>query len=191
MVDPGAAPQPEVKVLTFITMRSFVPRRMGEDAYASMRAGLSPETLASFDLEDPGEWVPEAHMHEVMRWVYDQMLESDDDAYLEFARDLAKAGISRFLRIFLSLASERFVLSKIPTVWKRLRRNAGQVSSEHADGIIRLSYDGFPFFGDRVYRLLSLANCEALVFAATKRLPLGAVKHWSKSSMILEFELRA
>lgn len=184
------ASEPEVKALTFVTMRSFLPGHFGEGSYQRLRAALSSETIAVLDQADASDWVSERHMHELMRQVYDGLLDADDDGYMEFARALALAGISRFLKIFLSLASERFVLRKIPVVWTRLRRNAGAVTAQVEDDIVRLSYDGFPYLSDRVYRLLSLANCQALVYAATQKLPLGHVKHWAKDSMILEFELR-
>lgn len=200
--DVGAAPEsnrddeqvagvPEVKVLTFKTMRTFLPDYFGVATCDLIVSGLSPETTAILNQPDRSEWVPEAHMHELMRRIYEEALSRDDEAYLEFARALAMAGINRFLKVFLSLASERFVLRKIPVVWQRLRRNAGSVTANVDEGRVRLEYQGFPLFSDRVYRLLSLANCQALVCAATQRIPRGRIETWSNDTLVLEFELGA
>ncbi len=180
---------PEVKTLTFVTLREFLPEYFDEVRFAAIRAGLSRDARDVLDNAMPGLWTAEAHMCELMRVVYDTTLSRDDDAYSKFARALAACGISRFMKIFLSLASERFVLRKVPVVWRRLRRNAGSVTASVEGDRIELHYEGFPHFGRPFYRLLSLANCEALVFAATQRIPDGAIKAWSEDSLVLEFQL--
>ena len=154
-----------------------------------MRARLRPEVRQLLDEAQPGGWAPEHCMHELMQAIYAGPVRGDDTAYLEFARALATEGVTRFMRIFLSLASERFVLTKIPVVWRRLRRNAGDVEA-HSDGeIVRVTYNGFPFFGHRVYRLLSLANCQALAFATAGRIVPGRATSWSNDTLVLEFDL--
>ena len=187
-VQPEPLPEPEVKTLTFVTMRAVLPRRFDAEECARLYRGLSPETAALLRDAEPMGWAPERHMAELMAKIYRDLLASDDAAYLDFARDVASAGISRFMGVFLSLASPRFVLRNIPVVWRRLRRNAGQVTAESDGSIVRLHYRGFPFFSDRVYRLLSLANCQALAFAACHRIVPGRVASWTADTLVLEFE---
>ncbi len=191
VADDGESQQPEVKTLTFTTLRSFLPEYFGDERYQAIRANLGVEARAQLDEAEPGGWAPEAQLHELMDYVYRDILRGEDAPYLEFARALAATGINRFMRIFLSLASQRFVLRKIPVVWDRLRRNAGRVTVDIEGELLSVHYEGFPFFGDHVYRLLSLANCQALVLAATHRLPAGRVARWSSDSLTLEFDLNA
>lgn len=170
-------------------MRSFLPEYFGTQTYDRIRVGLDPQTRTLLEDVEPGDWMEERYMQALMQRIYSTGLRQDDDAYVKFARALAAEGISRFMKIFLSLASERFVLQKIPVVWQRLRRNAGEVTTFVEPGIVRVCYEGFPFFGDRLYHLLSLANCQALAFAAAKRFPPGRVTAHSKDSLELEFEV--
>ncbi|MBL4684603.1 MAG: hypothetical protein JKY37_08455 [Nannocystaceae bacterium] len=187
---PQAVPAPaQVKTLTFTTLRGFLLEHFDAEANRRIRGELDLQTRTLLDEAEPGAWALELQMQALMRAVYEQVLRRDDDAYLEFARALAAVGITRFMKIFLSLASARFVLRRIPVVWDRLRRNAGQVTTELAPGVVRIRYQNFPFFGDKLYRLLSIANCQALVFAATNRIPPARVVEYSDDSLLLEFDL--
>lgn len=191
MADDKAATEPHVKSLTFTTLRSFLPKHFEAEELETVLGRLEPATRTVLETAEPGEWVPEARMHDVMDAVYDGALQGDDEAFLVFARALAHEGIGRFMRVILSLASPRFVLRKIPVVWNRLRRDAGKVVADSDGDLVRLRYEDFPFFRYRVYRLLSLANCQALVEAATGRRPAGRIAAHTGSTMLLEFDLSA
>lgn len=186
MLDLGT---PQVKALTFKTLRTFLPEYLGPQRAQILVGRLSPQTAALLNEPESYEWVAEKHLHELMLRIYEDAFRGNDEAFLDFARALAVSGINRFLRVFLSLASERFVLRKIPVVWDRLRRNAGSVVAVVGDDTVRLEYGGFRLFGERVYRLLSLANCQALVLAATQRIPKGTIVSWSEDTLVLEFSL--
>ena len=180
---------PEVKTLTFVTLREFAPKHLGTLNYEAVRTGLRQETRDLLDNAEPGRWAPEAAMAEILKMVHYGPLGGNDKAFTQFAQALAHRGISRFMRTFLSLVSARFVLKRVPVVWDRLRRNAGAVAVTTDGERVRLAYDGFPFFSAQTYRLLSLANCQALVHAATGNYPRGSVVGWSEDSLVLEFRL--
>lgn len=182
---------PQVKSLTFATMRSFAPKYLGSDQYDAVRRRIGVQTRALLDGAEPGHWIPEAAMREVLTAIHEGPLAGDDDGFVRFARALAHEGITRFMRIFLSLASARFVLKRVPVVWKRLRRNAGEVVVEVEGDRVAICYEGFPYFGTATYRLLSLANCQALAHAATRRFPSGTIADWSDDTLRLEFDLTA
>ena len=130
-------------------------------------------------------------MREVLVAIHEGPLAGDHDAFVRFARALAHEGITRFMRVFLSLASARFVLKRVPVVWRRLRRNAGEVVVAVQGDRINIRYTDFPFFGTSTYRLLSLANCQALAHAATGRFPAGTIVDWSEDTLALDFDLSA
>lgn len=187
----GEPSYPEVKTLTLETLRTFASQQLASEAYKRLCAALPPETRAQLRDATPGGWVAESHLQTILGCIFEQTFSADEAAFLEFARGLATAGITRFMRIFLSLASERFVLRKVPVVWARLRRNAGHVQADVEPGLVRLRYAGFPYFGESFCRLVSLANCQALVLAATDRLPNGTIVEWSSDTLVLEFDLSA
>lgn len=186
---------PQVKSLTFVTLRhvlfsSFVGER-GEDVLAAVWNGLNLEARTALQSAEPGGWIDEHLMANVMDTILHTGFEGDPAAYQDFARRLAAAGISRFLKIFLSLTSARFALRRVPVVWNHLRRNAGEVTVGREEGGLRLRYVGFPFFAREAYRLLSVANCEALAQAASGQAPCARVESWSADTLELYFELKA
>lgn len=182
---------PQVKALTFETLAGVLPRRFDAAKLVEIRAALSGPTREVLDVQQPGGWVDEVQMEELLGVVYELGLNREDPAFSEFCRDVALEGIGRFMKIFLSLASARFVLRRIPVVWKRLRRSAGAVTVEPSADFIRLHYVDFPFFGNHLYRLLSIANCQALVQAATGAAPPGRQVSWTETTLSLEFDVRA
>lgn len=183
--------EPQVKSLTFATLRTFAPKYLGPEQYDTVRSRIGAQTRALLDTAEPGIWIAEAAMRDVLTAIHQGPLAGDDEGFIRFARALAHEGITRFMRIFLTLASARFVLKRVPVVWNRLRRNAGEVVVEVDGDHVAVLYAGFPFFGTATYRLLSLANCQALVHAATRRFPAGTIADWSEDTLRLEFDLAA
>lgn len=190
MEDPSPQ-QPEVKSLTFVTLRKVLSDTFEAETIDAIREGLDPQTRDVLDNVGVGQWVPEDFMAQMMEAIYRRAFAGDDDKFIVFARTLGSEGVSRFLRIFLSLVSARFILRRVPVVWDHLRRGAGCVVAEKDEFGVRIRYAGFPFFGRPEYRLLSLANCQALVLAATGDVPRGAVESWSEDTLVLQFDLRA
>ncbi len=189
-VEHAATQRPEVKSLTFVTMRKVLAESFDAPRLAAVRGSLDRQTRQVLDSVEIGEWVAEDHMAQVMEAIYQEGFGSNDEEFLLFARHLGSEGVSRFLRIFLSLASARFILRRVPVVWNHLRRGAGIVVADQDDLGVRIQYAGFPFFARPVYRLLSLGNCQALVSAATGEVPPGTVLSWSEDSLVLHFDLR-
>lgn len=186
---------PQVKSLTFVTLRNELQSRLlqdvGEQTSRRLWDAFLPATRTTLQNAEPGAWVNEVIMLDAMRCILEVGFEEDDERYLAFLRHVAAAGISRFLKIFLSLTSPTFALRRVPTVWSHLRRNAGTVTTSRHDGGVRLLYTGFPFFGFHAYRLLSVANCQALVQAGTGIVPPVSIEDWSEDSLQLDFQLGA
>lgn len=183
--------RPQVKTLTFSTLAGVLPQRFEAPHLAKIRGALTGPTREILDAGQPGSWVDEAHMQELLEVIYEVGLDREDEAFNEFCRTVALEGIGRFMKIFLTLASDRFVLRRIPVVWGRLRRCAGTVTAESGPGYVRLHYAGFPFFNSHLYRILSTANCQALVQAATGRVPVAQIKSWTGTMLCIEFDVRS
>ena len=88
--------------------------------------------------------------------------------------------------------SAGFVLRKVPVLWTRLRRGPAKLRAEVTnDGRVLIHYEDFRYCRDPLYRLLSIANCQALVLAATDRLPQAEVIDCTRTTMTLSFRLPA
>lgn len=180
----------EVKGLTFVTARRHFVETLGEPAFEALIAKLPTRTRALFSDAKINEWYPEGELRRFIHLVHRELAEGDDARFLVIARELAGAGISSFFRMILGLTSGRFVLKKIPVLWRRLRRGPAELSVETAeDGRILIHYENFRYCRDPIYRLLSIANCQAAVVAATKKVPAAEVLEHAGSSMTLAFDL--
>lgn len=179
-----------VKGLTFDTASRYFAAEFGQDRWDALLAKLPPEIAQLVREADINEWYPEAELRRLMRLVYTELADRRADRFMELARGLALAGISRFFRVLMNFASGRFVLRKVPVIWKRLRRGPATLTTEIAeDGRVLVHYDNYIYCHDAVYRLLSMANCQALVFAATKKIPKAEVVRHDRLTMTLAFTL--
>lgn len=179
-----------VKGLTFQTARRHMQDVYGEDAWDLMMTALPRRTRALFEEAETTEWYPEAELRRFIHVIHEQLAAGDDERFREIARGLALAGISRFFRMLMGLTSGRFVLQKVPVVWKRLRTGPATITTSiAADGRVLVRYDNYRYCRDPIYRQLSIANCEALVVAATGEIPRATVVEHDRYSMTLAFEL--
>jgi len=180
----------QVKGLAFETMRLHLSKEFGDEAWEALMSALPRRTQAVFREAALTEWYAEAEMRRFIHVVYDQLAKGDDERFKAIARDVALAGVNRFFRMILSLASARFVLRKVPVFWKRIRQGPAVLVTElAADGRVLIHYQGFRYCRDPIYRQLSIANCQALVLAATGTIPAGEIIAAARDSMTLAFTL--
>jgi hypothetical protein len=179
----------QVKALTFITARRHFIEKLGEAGFEELIAPLDERIKDLFVSDELNKLCAEADMRLFMHRIYTVLAKEDDEAFCTIARELALAGVSRFFRVLMNLASARFVLKKVPVVWTRLRVGPATLRTEVEDDRIRIFYSDFVYCFDHVYRLLSMSNCQALVMAATAKVPVSRIVEWDETSMCLEFLL--
>lgn len=179
-----------VKGLTFGTIRTYLIENHGEAGWEAFLAKLPRRSRTLLNECEFTEWYPETELRRIIHALHEHLAEGDDERFMELCRGIALAGISRFFRMVLTLASAKFVLRNIPTFWKRLRRGPARVTVETvSDSLIKIHYSDYRYCRDPLYRLLSLANCQAGVYAATKQIPKSEVESWTGDSMTLVFHL--
>jgi hypothetical protein len=180
----------QVKGFAFETMRLHLTKEFGEEAWEALMDALPRQTQVVFREAEIAEWYAEAEMRRFIHVLYEQLAERDDERFKAIARGVALAGVNRFFRMILSLASARFVLRKVPVFWQRIRQGPAVLVTElAADGRVLIHYQGFRYCRDPICRLLSIANCQALVLAATGKVPAGEVIAVEGDSMTLAFTL--
>jgi hypothetical protein len=178
-----------IKGLVFVTCRRFVEENYGQEGYERVVSGLGPEARAAFDEPAVSELYPEAHMHAFVTRMYTVLAEGDDEAFCDMIRGIARMGISKFFRLILSLTSPVFVVKRIPLLFKRLREGPAELQIELDSAHIVVHYDKFPWCGDPIYRLTSMANIQAAVEATGAACPRVTVSECSSTSMSLVIDL--
>lgn len=180
----------QVKGLAFEVLRKHLAQTVGHERWDATISSLPRHTREILDAPDINEWYAESEMRRVIHAIHANLAHGDDEQFLQLMRGVAAAGVNRFFRMILGLASGRFVLRNIPTFWKRLRRGPASVRTEQLDdGRVLIHYEDFRYCRDPIYRLLSIANCQAAAFAATKKLPVASVERHGGTSMTLSFEV--
>lgn len=180
----------QVKGLALASIQTYVIETFGQPMWDALMDQLPPRTSGLFDDVDTSDWYPETEVRRVVHVLYQHLAEDDDERFMEIMRGIALVGINRFFGMILTISTARFVLRNIPSFWKRVRRGPAVLSTETTDdGRVLVHYSDYRYCRDRVYRLISLANCQAAAFAATKKLPQAEIAKWDRYSMTLAFTL--
>ena len=178
----------EVKGLTFGTIRSYLIETHGQAKWDALMDKLPLRTHRLYADIQSTEWYPETEMRRLVHAIAEHYVPDDEEAFLALFRGVAAAGISRFFRMILTLASGQFVLRNIPTFWRRLRRGPASLTAKQSGSAVRIHYDDFRYCRDPLYRLLSIANCQAAALASCGKIPKASVEVWDRHSMTLLFE---
>ena len=178
----------QVKGLAFESVKTYVNEEFGKRDWEALMELLPPSTRGLLDDIDTSQWYPETEMRRIVHLMYQHLAEDDDERFKEIMRGVAMVGINRFFGMILTITKGSFVLRNIPTFWKRVRLGPASLHTETApDGRVLVHYSDYRYCRDRVYRMISLANCQAAAFAATKKLPKAEVVKWDRYSMTLGF----
>ena len=181
----------QVKGLTFTTIRKYIIEARGQKQWDAVMEKMPLRTHRLFEELDDSQWYPETEMRRLIHAIHDHVAKGDEQEFVELFRGVAHAGISRFFRMILTLASGQFVLRNIPTFWKRLRRGPARLESEQSpDGVVKIHYDDYRYCRDRIYRILSIANCQAAAHSACGKYPRASIEVWDRHSMTLVFDFR-
>lgn len=152
----------EVKGSFFVIARKLIregyPEREEEFAKA-----LRPEVRESYEDALASQWLPEEHLQEMLGALRSVVARGDHDRFEALLEESVQMGVHRFFTALLSLASARFVLRRIPVLWRLIRRGGSRVRVEsHPDGTM-VCYQAFPFFDDPVYETLTRASIQVLL----------------------------
>ena len=179
----------EVKGLVLATVREYVLEKHHKSKWDELMYLLPRRTSEAFENPQITEWYPETDMRRFVHLAHELLADNSDEKFLELSRNVALTGINRFFRMIPTLTSSRFVLRQIPTLFSRIRRGTATVSTVVEGGEVSIHYIDYRYCRDRMYRLMALGSCQAAVFAATKKIPVGEVRRWDRASMTLAFKL--
>lgn len=182
MPTPPPAPKDayRIKGIWLVTARRFLESRNATDA---LDAHLDDATRAL--LADPiaSEWYPETMLAEILAAMRVGLCGGDAARFERLLEDAAEYGVHRFLTAILRISTPRFMLGRVPTLWKILRRGPATVEVAPLPHATAVRYANFPFFDDENYRLLTRSSLRVLLRLAGITAPHVEIADWTPTSL--------
>ena len=179
-------PEPLAKGVWFVSARRCLLENHGQGALARVASRMGEGDAQALLEPLASAWYPETSFQRAMAAVSEELLHGDPEAFCGFIEASTVIGINRFLRVVLSLTSPEFVLSSMPTFWARYRQNHGKLVVEQGARVARLEYTGFPFFGDRRYRIFVRGVLRKTMELASGERPEVTVRDYADDRLSVE-----
>jgi hypothetical protein len=186
----GSGTECLVKGAWFVTARRVLVADHGEPVLTRVASRLGEEHAEPLLSPLASAWYPETAFQRALDAVCIEACGGAVERYCQFIESCAVVGISRFLRVLLSLTSPSYVLSKMPVFWARHRCNNGTLRVELGPRTARLQYEGFPFFDDRNYRVMVRGIlCKTLELTSGER-PDVTVRDYTRDGLVVDVFFR-
>ena len=179
----------EVKGVWFVSLRDWLEAKFGRDVTQKIAARLSSANREAMTDPLPSAWYPEEALSAALRATDAELTHGDREAFLDLIDACTQVGLSRFFKVLLRVATPRFVLQQVPTMWRQIRRGTGCVSAVPVAGGIELRYTEFPYFSEPLYELLTLGSVRALMRTCTGSTPELRIVHRSRDALTLRVVL--
>lgn len=178
----------EVKGIWFSSLRSYLSETRGPESIAKLVEALPGDHGAA--VADPmvSAWYPEDTLSLTLEHTYEVIAGGDGEAFEALIRGVTVQGVGRFFRVLLHFTSPAFVVRKIPVVWSRLRRGAGEVTVERTPRGALVRYRSFPYFEQRTYRIMTTGAIRGMLEACGAKAPRIAIVARTRDSLDVEVE---
>jgi len=185
-------PPSEVKGVWFVAARDYARELHGQEVVDRLVAGSPAPYRDMYASPIASAWYPEAAFEQGLIVIYDVMTQGNDLMFERIMEGCTEQGINRLFRMLLRASSPSFVLRRVPTMWRQVRRGAGHVDVEQrVDGETQITYSELPWFHNPLYRMLTVASLRALVRCCTGESPRIEVQDHTRSSLSLNIRYRA
>lgn len=181
----GERGQHEVKGVWFVTARSYVLEHHGEEVLEGIRDWVDPSFRHVVEEPIASEWYPEGMLQQTIAGANQVVAQGDRDRFLRFIEGCTEQGVSRFFSVLIQLSTPAYIMSKVPFMWERIRRGPGFVEVEGRDDGSLLHYQRFPYFGDFLYRMLTVGSLHAVVRRCTGTEPDVRILEWQDDELIV------
>jgi hypothetical protein len=158
----------EIKGVWFVAMRAHVSEVYGKQWLELVLDKAPLEFRDVYRAPIASAWYPEATLQEALSLLYEEVAGESDIVFEKLVEGCVKHGIHRMFQLLLGASSAGFVLRMVPTLWRQLRRGAGHVDVEQHEAHTLVRYSEFPWFRDRLYRLMTLGSLR-VILGATHR----------------------
>ena len=155
----------QVKGVWFASAHNFLVDELGDERLDAVVRAMAPAHREALSRPIAYDWYPEPALQDMLNALFEVECGNDQIYFEDLMRRCTRTGVSRFFRVLVSLGSFRFVTSKVPVMWGRIRRGAGEVDVEFLSNPerARVSYRDFPWFSDPLYRLMTRGSLAGVV----------------------------
>jgi hypothetical protein len=164
-------PTSEVKGVWFVAARDYALEVHGQALLDQLVERTPPKYRDVYRAPIASAWYPEEALQEALSMLHEIVAQENDFMFEQIMEGCTEQGINRLFQMLLRMSSPGFVLRMVPTMWRQIRRGAGHVDVEQFAGHTLLRYSEFPWFEDRLYRLLTVGSLRAIVRYCTRRDP--------------------
>jgi hypothetical protein len=184
-------PRSEVKGVWFVAARDYALEVHGPSAVEQLIAESPAKYRDIYAAPIASAWYPEDALQEALSMIHELVAQESDFLFEQIIEGCTVKGVNRLFQMVMRLSSPGFVLRLVPTMWRQIRRGAGQVDVTTYDGFTELRYSEFPWFHDRLYRHLTIGSLRALVKLCTREGPRIEVLEHGRDSLALRINYRA
>jgi hypothetical protein len=161
----------EVKGIWFVATREYALEVHGQRTFEQLLDQTPQKFRDVYAAPITSAWYPEEALQEVLSILHELVAQGNDARFERIVEGCTEKGIHRLFQMLLRVSSPGFVLRMVPTMWRQLRRGAGHVDVEQHEGHAIVRYSEFPWFNDRLYRILTTGSLRAVVRGSA---PAGA-----------------
>lgn len=178
----------EVRGAWFIAAREEVAARFGADGLEVLLNAAPAIHRPTIQLSTSRDWYPEEALQACLHSVRLSLAGGHRVRFGELLEACTERGMGSFFGTLVKLAPPRFVLSRVPDMWKSIRRGPGFVTVEHGDDATVLHYQAFPYFDDPIYEELTTHSVRAIVRLCAKVEPDVVVDRVTHDALDLRVE---
>jgi hypothetical protein len=164
-------PASEVKGVWFVAARDYALEVHGQAVLEQLVERTPAKYREVYRAPIASAWYPEEALQEALSMIYEIVAQENDFLFEQIMEGCTHKGVNRLFQLLLRVSSPGFVLRMVPTMWRQIRRGAGHVDVDQYEGHTIVRYSEFPWFQDRLYRLLTVGSLRALVRSSSKRDP--------------------
>jgi len=181
----------EVRGAWFVAAREAVAEHFGSDGLEVLLAGLPAAHRAVVKDATAMDWQSEDALQSCLHSLRLQLAGGQRGRFGELLEQCTERGMGLVFSALVKLSPPRFVLSRVPDMWKAIRRGPGFVTVEHEEGSSVLRYQAFPYFADPIYQELTEHSVRALVRLCTSVDPSVTVERVTDDALDLRVDYRS
>lgn len=184
-------PPSEVKGAWFCSALDYARELHGDAQVDEWVAHSHPAYREVYANPIASAWYPEACFQEALSMLYERVAQENDRVFEKLIEGCTERGVNLLFRMLIRVSAPAFVLRRLPTMWRQIRRGAGHVDVMQEAGHSMVHYSEFPWFKDPLYRLLTVGSLRALVRTCTQESPRIEVLDYGVDQLSLRIAYRA
>jgi hypothetical protein len=161
----------EIKGAAFLTLARYVAAEHGAPTLARLVDAMPAGERSVLEQPLASTWHPEDTHQRMLHAIFDLVAAGRLDRFEDLIARCTLRGVESFASLVLGMASPAFVLRRAPTLWGVIRRGPATLSVTQEGEVTIVSYRGFPYMGDELYRSYFVALLGALTRPSLGRTP--------------------